>query len=76
MGVCGCGKSTVGKAFAESIGCKFYEGDDFHSQHNVDKMRNGVPLTDDDRWPWLDSIAQVVADHGTRRVQPPILRLR
>jgi len=58
MGVCGCGKTTVGEALAQAIGCRFLDADDFHPPANVEKMAGGVPLTDDDRWPWLDRIAE------------------
>lgn len=61
MGVCGCGKTTVGEALARAIGCRFLDADDFHPPANVDKMASGVPLTDDDRWPWLDIIADELA---------------
>ena len=54
MGVCGCGKTTVGEALADAIGCRFLDADDYHPQANVDKMARGVPLDDEDRWPWLD----------------------
>jgi gluconokinase len=57
MGVCGCGKSTVGEALAKSLGWPFLDADEFHPPANVAKMASGVPLTDDDRWPWLDRIA-------------------
>jgi gluconokinase len=57
MGVCGSGKTTVGEALARAIGCRFLDADDFHPQANVDKMARGVPLTDEDRWPWLDILA-------------------
>ncbi|HTQ01327.1 MAG TPA: gluconokinase [Casimicrobiaceae bacterium] len=57
MGVCGCGKTTVGKALAADLGCRFLDADDFHPPANVAKMASGEPLTDDDRWPWLDRIA-------------------
>jgi len=56
--VCGCGKTTVGEALAQAIGCRFLDADDFHPPANVEKMASGVPLTDDDRWPWLDRIAE------------------
>src|SRR5215218_7243926 len=56
MGVCGCGKSTVGEALAQAVGCRFLDADDFHPPANVAKMAGGVPLTDDDRWPWLDRL--------------------
>ena len=61
MGVCGCGKTTVGEALAQAIGCRFLDADDFHPAANVEKMASGVPLTDDDRWPWLDRIAGELA---------------
>ena len=57
MGVSGCGKSTVGRVLAERLGWVFQEGDDLHPASNVAKMRAGVPLTDEDRWPWLDRVA-------------------
>lgn len=56
MGVSGCGKSTVGEAIAEKLGIEFQEGDRLHPQSNVEKMAAGIPLNDDDRWPWLDLI--------------------
>ena len=58
MGVSGCGKSSVGMALAEKLGCRFLEGDDFHPATNIQKMSAGIPLTDDDRWPWLDLLRQ------------------
>lgn len=61
MGVSGCGKSTLGALLAEAFGCPFLEGDSFHSAEAVEKMRGGHPLTDDDRWPWLDRLAQASA---------------
>lgn len=67
MGVCGCGKSTVGEALARSLAWPFLDADDFHPQANVDKMANGQPLTDDDRWPWLDRIAAELAGILARR---------
>ena len=57
MGVSGCGKSTVASLLAGRMGWAFAEADAFHSMANVEKMRNGTPLTDEDRWPWLDAIA-------------------
>lgn len=57
MGVSGCGKSTVGQALAGHLGWDFRDGDAFHPTANVAKMRSGAPLTDEDRWPWLDAIA-------------------
>ena len=56
MGVAGCGKSTVAEAIHERLGYVYAEGDDFHPQANIDKMSAGIPLTDEDRWPWLKVI--------------------
>lgn len=56
MGVAGSGKSTIAAGLAERLGVDFIEGDSLHPQANVDKMAGGVPLTDEDRWPWLDAI--------------------
>jgi gluconokinase len=57
MGVSGCGKTTIGNLLAQRIGWTFKDADWFHPASNVDKMAKGVPLTDDDRWPWLEAIA-------------------
>jgi gluconokinase len=56
MGVSGSGKSTVAKGISTVTGWEFAEGDAFHSDANVAKMRAGEPLTDEDRWPWLEAI--------------------
>ena len=56
MGVTGCGKSTVGEGLSRALGWPFIEGDVLHPDANVAKMASGVPLTDDDRWPWLDTV--------------------
>ena len=56
VGVCGCGKTTIGRALAQELGWRFLDGDDFHPETNVTKMASGIPLTDDDRWPWFDRI--------------------
>lgn len=61
MGVSGSGKSTLGVALAQAIDCRFLEGDDFHSAEAIDKMRAGIPLTDADRWPWLDRLGHAIA---------------
>ena len=58
MGVSGCGKSTIGKKLADKLGCSFLEGDDFHPAENIAKMKNGIPLTDQDRLPWLKKISE------------------
>lgn len=56
MGVAGTGKTTIGPMLAERLGVPYAEGDDFHPKANIAKMSAGTPLTDDDRWPWLDAI--------------------
>ena len=71
MGVSGTGKTSVGEELAEELGCDFVEGDSLHPRRNIEKMENGIPLTDEDRWPWLQAIAEMVAvrDHeGTSTV--------
>ncbi|MER5751988.1 gluconokinase [Streptomyces sp. NPDC002088] len=56
MGVAGTGKTTIGPLLAARLGVPYAEGDDFHPQANIAKMSAGTPLTDEDRWPWLDAI--------------------
>ena len=56
MGVSGTGKTTVGKILADRLGWTFVEGDDYHPAANKAKMHAGIPLTDEDRWPWLDAL--------------------
>jgi gluconokinase len=63
MGVCGCGKTSVATAIAERQGWDSAEADDFHPQANIDKMAAGIPLTDDDRWGWLDKLAAWIREH-------------
>jgi gluconokinase len=60
MGVSGCGKSTVGALLAKRLGWTFYDADDFHLPSNKAKMQQGQPLTDDDRWPWLLVLRQLL----------------
>ncbi|GAB2587171.1 gluconokinase [Dyella jejuensis] len=62
MGVAGCGKSTIAQAMCRRIGAVLIEGDDFHSSHNIQKMRAGTPLTDEDRKGWLQRLAQATAN--------------
>lgn len=61
MGVSGCGKSTLGALLAQALSCPFLEGDSFHVPEAVAKMRGGQPLTDEDRWPWLDRLGCATA---------------
>ncbi|PZG88405.1 gluconate kinase, partial [Streptomyces sp. NTH33] len=56
MGVAGTGKTTIGPLLAARLGVPYAEGDDFHPEANIAKMTAGIPLDDDDRWPWLDAI--------------------
>jgi len=58
MGVSGCGKSEVGQRLAAALHLPLIEGDSFHPQSNIEKMRGGIPLTDDDRAGWLDTLAR------------------
>jgi gluconokinase len=62
MGVSGSGKSTVGKSVSKELGWKFYEGDEYHPAENVQKMKNGSPLNDEDRLPWLLSLRKIIED--------------
>ena len=57
MGVSGCGKSTLGALLASHLRWEFADADWFHPASNVDKMHSGIPLTDEDRWPWLNAVA-------------------
>ena len=63
MGVSGSGKTTIGRKLAESLGYKFADADDFHPQENIDKMRNGIALSDKDRLPWLQKMQDVIKQH-------------
>ncbi len=61
MGVSGSGKSSIGQGVANRMGWTYVEGDSLHPQANVDKMSRGIPLTDEDRWPWLDLVGAELA---------------
>ncbi|MCO5559964.1 hypothetical protein L7F22_013568 [Adiantum nelumboides] len=63
MGVSGSGKSTIGNLLAESLGCHFLDADDFHSEENKEKMKQGIPLTDSDRLPWLETLRDTLIDY-------------
>ena len=62
MGVSGAGKTTVGQLLASELGWDFVDADDYHSPENVEKMRNGIPLTDADRAPWLETLRTLIAN--------------
>ena len=66
MGVSGCGKSTVGKQLAKELKVPFFDGDDYHSKSNVDKMSKGNPLTDRDRTGWLRSLNKLAKETLTK----------
>jgi carbohydrate kinase (thermoresistant glucokinase family) len=68
MGVSGVGKTRVGLAVAEALGARFVEGDDLHPEANRVKMAGGTPLSDEDRWPWLDRVAEALAEGA-----PPVV---
>jgi gluconokinase len=60
MGVTSCGKTSVGEGLAKELNCPFIEGDKLHPASNIAKMSAGTPLTDDDRWPWLEIIGRAM----------------
>lgn len=66
MGVSGSGKTTVGEAVAGELGFELIEGDDYHPPANVAKMADGIPLTDEDRRPWLRTLAELLADRHSQ----------
>ena len=71
MGVAGSGKTTIGQKLARRLGWEFRDADSFHPAANVAKMSAGTPLTDEDRWPWLDAIGAWMDTHrraGTKAV--------
>ncbi len=72
MGPMGCGKTTIGKMLAEKLGWSFYDGDDFHPQKNVAKMRAGIALTDEDRRAWLEKLGANV-QRWLKEKKPAIL---
>jgi carbohydrate kinase (thermoresistant glucokinase family) len=72
MGVAGCGKTTVGRLLAEALGAAYEEGDAYHTPKNVAKMNSGTPLTDADRWPWLEHLAASI-DGWLAQGKPTVL---
>ena len=65
MGVSGSGKSTIGNMLAKSLNFSFLDGDDLHPESNKKLMANGIPLTDEERLPWLEIIGQELNEHST-----------
>lgn len=63
MGVCGTGKSTVGRGLADQLSCTYADADDYHPRENVAKMRDGIALDDHDREPWLDRLRELLEHH-------------
>jgi gluconokinase len=64
MGVSGAGKTTIGTDLAERLGVEYAEADRFHPARNIEKMSAGIPLTDDDRLPWLEALAGWIREHA------------
>ena len=62
MGVAGVGKTTIGEALARRLGWRFIDADDYHPPQNVAKMKAGIPLNDEDRWPWLARLNKVLKE--------------
>ena len=67
MGVTSSGKSTVGQAIGRRLHVPFLDGDRYHPEANVEKMRAGIPLTDEDRWPWLESLAGALHEAADKK---------
>lgn len=67
MGPAGSGKTTIGELFAAQLGWEFADGDSFHSPANIEKMSHGIPLTDADRLPWLNSIRDAIYKWSAQR---------
>jgi gluconokinase len=63
MGVSGSGKTSTAREIQRQLGWEYAEGDDLHPPENVEKMRSGHPLDDEDRWPWLRRIAELIGEH-------------
>lgn len=66
MGVSGSGKTTIGTLVAHRLGIDFMDGDSLHPLENVEKMAAGIPLTDEDRWPWLEEVGRKLHEHSQR----------
>ena len=62
MGVSGCGKTTIGKLLASKLDIQFCDADDFHPESNINKLKNNIPLNDEDRKPWLETLAMLIKE--------------
>ena len=69
MGVTACGKTEIGQRLAPKLGARFIECDALHPEANIDKMQRGLPLTDEDRWPWLEALSDEVCKFNNRQEQ-------
>lgn len=67
MGVTSSGKSTIGQALGRALHAPFLDGDQYHPQANVEKMRSGTPLTDEDRWPWLERLSAALVEAAAKK---------
>ncbi len=67
MGVSSSGKSTVGAALGRALHAPFLDGDKYHPEANVEKMRNGIALTDEDRWPWLEALSAALVEAAAKK---------
>ena len=68
MGVSGCGKTTIGKMLSTKLNWKYFEGDEYHPPENIEKMKNGIPLDDSDRQPWLLTLRSIIQDSQDKKV--------
>jgi gluconokinase len=66
MGVSGSGKTTIGQILSGKLGWPLFDADEFHSAASIEKMSNGIPLEDADRWPWLDRMNAMLREHEAR----------
>ncbi len=67
FGVAGSGKTTIGHLLAEELGWNFYDADEFHPASNLEKMGQGIALTDADRWPWLETLRELLKERIARK---------
>ena len=65
IGVSGSGKTAVGKVLSKQLQIPFFDGDDYHSSSNKAKMASGIPLCDEDRMPWLETLAELLKEHSS-----------